>query len=109
LVLTRSENIRAASSAAYHGEAGQYGCLVVGSSAHDHLDPIDQPFDRWEAGIDTWKCWTDDRSDEGTLRILRDKALPFIAEQEGKPDLVERFDGILKSLGPEFEGALNNL
>lgn len=46
LVLTGSENIRAASLAAYHGEVGQYACLVVGHAAHDHLDPIDQPFDR---------------------------------------------------------------
>jgi hypothetical protein len=64
LVLTSPENIRAASLAAYHGEVGRYGCLVVGASAHEHLDPVDQPFDKWESGIDTWKCWTEDRSNE---------------------------------------------
>jgi hypothetical protein len=107
LVLTRSENIRAASLAAYHGKVGQYGCLVVGRPAHDHLDPLDKEFDVWKEGIDTWKCWTDDRSNEGTLRTLRNQALKWIAEREGKPGLVERFDKILKSVDPQFERALS--
>lgn len=89
-MLTGSENIRAASLAAYYGEVGQYACLVVGHMAHDHLDPIDQPFDRWESGIDTWKCWTDDHTGAGTLRVLRNDALAYIARQEGQPSLVER-------------------
>jgi len=109
LVLTAPENIQAASLAAYRGEVGQYSCLVVGSTAHDHLDPIDQEFDRWEEGVDTWKCWTDDRSDEGTLRTLRNNALAYIAEREGKPDLIERFDKVLRAIDPRFDGALNNL
>ncbi len=109
LVLTSSENIRNASLAAYHGEVGQYACLVVGHQAHDYLDPIDQEFDRWEEGVDTWKCWADDHSDQGTLRALRNNALTYIAHREGKPGLVGRFDNILEAVDPQFEGALSSL
>lgn len=59
--------------------------------------------------VDTWKCWTDGRYDTGTLRVLRNDALTFIANREGKPDLVERFDNILRATDSQFEGALISL
>lgn len=108
-VQTNSENIRAASLAAYWGPTGKWGCLVIGYAAHEHLHPLDQPFDRWENGVDTWKCWDDDRSDEGALKIFRNNALAWIAERESKPGLIERFDKILKATNPQCEKALNSL
>lgn len=59
--------------------------------------------------MDTWKCWTDDRSDTGTLRVLRNHALTWIAKHEDAPSLVEWFDKILRDADPQLDEALNSL
>lgn len=100
-LITTSSDIDACSMAAYWGETGAYGCLVVGAKTHEHLNEKDKPFDGWVDGWDTWQLWDPkDKSATATVRRVRDLGLTYIEKLEKKQGkVIPRFDQALKALG----------
>lgn len=109
-VFTGPVNVRACSLAAYWAPHRTHACIVVGRAAHDLLDEKAKPFDDWRQEWDIWRTW-DPKDDTGigTLRLLRNRTLPLIAEENKANGLIETFDRILRATDVRFTEALKKL